>query len=125
VRIPLLADEAPPDTLTESFMEPPPANGSDLEHASLRILPPRHTNSQLALERDAKANVRWYDHLAKEVLMEVLGYLLVRLGSDLVRAVAEVLTIWSLDTVNTDPLTRSARARTRWDQRYNRTRSSF
>jgi hypothetical protein len=42
--------------------------------------------------------------------MEVLGYLLARLGSRLVRAVAEVLTIWSLDTVNTNPLTRSARA---------------
>jgi hypothetical protein len=52
-----------------------------------------------------------------EVLMKVLGYLLVRLGSRLVKAVAEALTIWSLDTVNTDPLTQIARASQRWISR--------
>jgi hypothetical protein len=54
--------------------------------------------------------MRWYDHLAKEVLMKVLGYPLAWLGRRLVRAVVESIAIWSLDTVNTTPLTLAARA---------------
>ena len=46
--------------------------------------------------------------------MEVLGHLVVRLGSRLVKAVVEALTIWSLDTVNTNPLTQIARAGSKW-----------
>jgi len=46
--------------------------------------------------------------------MEVLGHSLVRLGSRLVQAVAAAFTKWSLDTVNTDPLTQIARAGENW-----------
>jgi hypothetical protein len=56
--------------------------------------------------------VRCYDRLAKEVLVKVLGHLLARLGFRLVWAAVEFIATWSLDTVNTKPLTRIARART-------------
>lgn len=45
-----------------------------------------------------------------EVLMKVLGYLLTRLNVRLILASVEYVAIWSLDTVNTNPLARSARA---------------
>ena len=38
--------------------------------------------------------------------MKVLGYLLARLGIRLIWAVVEFVANWSLDTVNTNPLTR-------------------
>lgn len=51
-----------------------------------------------------------YGHPAKEVLVKVLGSLVARLGVRLVWAVVEFIANWSLDTVNTNPLTQIARA---------------
>ena len=72
---------------------------------------PRHTILAVPRGYDATANVRCYDYPAKEVLVKVLGYLLARLGIRLIWAVVEFVANWSLDTVNTNPLTRTARAR--------------
>lgn len=44
--------------------------------------------------------------------MKVLGYLLARLGIRLVWAVVEFIANWSLDTVNTNPLSHIDRAGT-------------
>lgn len=54
--------------------------------------------------------MRCYGDLVKEIIVEVLSNLLARLGSCLVWAVVEFVAIWSLDTVNTSPLTQIARA---------------
>ena len=43
--------------------------------------------------------------------MKVLGYLLTRLAVRLIIAVVEFIANWSLDTVNTNPLTQTARSR--------------
>ena len=56
--------------------------------------------------------MRCYDYPVKEVLVKVLGYLLARLGIRLVWAVVEFIANWSLDTVNTNPLSHIDRAGT-------------
>lgn len=49
-------------------------------------------------------------HLAEEVLVKVLGYLLARLGGRLFKATFEIVATWSLDTVNTQPPAQIAEA---------------
>lgn len=101
----------PPRCLWRSDLETSNTNGSDWNTRRLALCPSPHTLAA-PKNRDATANVRCYDHPAKEVLVKVLRYLLARLGICLVWAVVEVLTNWSLDTVDTKPLTQTARART-------------
>jgi len=49
--------------------------------------------------------------------MKVLGYLIVLLADRLVLTIGKVIANWSLDTVNTKPLTLSPGQEPRWECR--------
>jgi hypothetical protein len=67
--------------------------------------------------------VRCYEYPAKEVLVTVLGSLLARLGIRLVWAAVEFVANWSLDTVNTNPLVQTTRAREELDRHFTRNKA--
>lgn len=101
VRILLLSDEALPVSLIGRLLKVPHQRLRS-ERASTRTLylatmfaPPKGSA--------AIANVWCYGHLAKEVLVEVLGHLFTQFGGRLILAGVEFIANWSLDTVNTYP----------------------
>ncbi len=91
MRVPLLADVASPVSLAERFIKTSLHQRLRLERESIRI-PLLTTYTHGPLDRNATANVRCYDRLAKEVLMRVLGYLIVGCVADVVEKLGGVVS---------------------------------